>query len=129
MQARLGIRLRFEEAFGVFTSCGPGVTGDGLQYQVTVILEASGHRYEDLGPPPGQAARIAERALDGAGWGAFTVTQGVSVAAQHAGASATFDNDPAATESDTSFATALVYSLNAACVLRRGGRLAERERH
>jgi hypothetical protein len=116
MEARLGITLRFEEAFGVFTACGAGVTPGGLQYQVSVILEAHGHLYEDLGPPLGQAARIAERALTAAGWGPFTTTQGVSVAARHDGVTATFDNDPAATETETSFATALVYDLAGACV-------------
>jgi hypothetical protein len=117
MEAKLGITLRFEEAFGVFTACGAGVTPDGLQYQVLVILEAHGHHlYEDLGPPLGQAARIAEQALTTAGWGPFATTQGVSVAARHDGVTATFDNDPAATETETSFATALVYDLAGACV-------------
>jgi hypothetical protein len=116
MEARLGIRLRFEEALGTFTSCGPGTDGAGLQYQVAVVIEASGHLYEDLGPPLGQAARIAERALTAAGWGPFGVSQGVWVAAEHDGVSASFDNDPAATESETSYATALLYFLAAACV-------------
>jgi hypothetical protein len=116
MRARLGIGLRFEEAFGIFTSCGPGVNGGGLRYQVSVILMASGGRYEDLGPPLGQAARVLEKALNGVGWGPFTVTQGVTVAAWHDGVSASFDNDPATTETDTSMATALVYSLAGACV-------------
>ena len=116
MEARLGIRLRFEEAFGTFTSCGPGVGGGGLQYQVAVIIEASGHLYEDLGPPLGQAARIAEQALTAAGWGPFSVSQGVWVAAEHDGVSASFDNDPAATESETSSVTDLLYYLAGACV-------------
>jgi hypothetical protein len=116
MEAKLGIKLRFEEALGVFTACGAGVAPDGLQYQVSVILEAHGHLYEDLGPPLGQAARIAEQALTATGWGPFSVTQGVSVAARHDAVTATFDNDPAATETDTSFATALVYELAGACV-------------
>jgi hypothetical protein len=116
MEAKLGITLRFEEAFGVFTACGAGVTPGGLQYQVSVILEAHGHLYEDLGPPLGQAARIAEQALTAAGWGPFATTQGVSVAARHDGVIATFDNDPAATETETSFPTALVYDLAGACV-------------
>jgi hypothetical protein len=117
MEARLGIRLRFEEAFGTFTSCGPSA---GLQYQVAVIIEASGHLYEDLGPPLGQAARIAEQALTAAGWGPFSasqgVWQGVWVAAEHNGVSASFDNDPSATESENSSATALLYFLDGACV-------------
>jgi hypothetical protein len=116
MQARLGIRLRFEEAFGTFTSCSSGAGGGGLQYQVAVIIEASGHLYQDLGPPLGQAARIAEKALTAAGWEAFSVSQGVWVAAEHDGVSASFDNDPAATESETSFATALLYFLAGGCV-------------
>jgi hypothetical protein len=117
VEARLGIRLRFEEAFGTFTSCGPGAgDGSGLQYQVAVIIAATGHRYEDLGPPLGQAARIAEQALTAAGWGPFSVSQGVWVAGEHDGVSASFDNDPAATESDTSFATSLLYFLAGACV-------------
>jgi hypothetical protein len=117
MKAKLGITLRFEEAFGVFTGCGPGVTPDGVQYHVAVIFEAHGrHLYEDLGPPLGQAARIAEQALTAAGWGPFAITQGISVAARHDGVTATFDNDPAATETDTSFATALVYDLAGDCV-------------
>jgi hypothetical protein len=116
MEAKLGITLRFEEAFGVFTGCGAGVAPDGLQYQVSVILEAHGHLYQDLGPPLGQAARIAEQALTAAGWGPFATTQGVSVAARHDGVAATFDNDPAATETETSSATALVYDLTGACV-------------
>jgi hypothetical protein len=116
MEAKLGITLRFEEAFGVFTACGAGVTPGGLQYQVSVILEAHGHLYEDLGPPLGQAARIAEQALTTAGWGPFATTQGVSVAARHDGVTATFDNDPAATETETSSATALVYDLAGACI-------------
>lgn len=116
MEARLGIRLHFEEAIGTFTSCGPGVGAGGLQYQVAVVLEASGRQYEDLGPPLGQAARIAEQALNAAGWGPFSVSQGVWVAAEHDGVSASFDNDPAATESETSSATALVYFLSGACV-------------
>jgi hypothetical protein len=116
MEAKLGIKVRFEEALGVFTACGAGVAPDGLQYQVSVILEAHGHLYEDLGPPLGQVARVAEQALTAAGWGPFATTQGVSVAARHDGVTATFDNDPAATETDTSFATALVYDLAGACV-------------
>jgi hypothetical protein len=116
METRLGIRLRFEEAFGTFTSCDPGAGGAGLQYQVAVIIEASGHVYQDLGPPLGQAARIAERALTAAGWGRFSVSQGVWVAAEHAGVIASFNNDPAATESETSYATALLYFLAGACV-------------
>jgi hypothetical protein len=116
MEAQLGITLRFEEAFGVFTACGPGVSPDGLQYQVLVVLEAQGHLYEDLGPPLGQAARIAEQALTAAGWGRFATTQAISVAAEHDGVTATFDNDPAATESEHSFATALAYTLAGACV-------------
>lgn len=115
MQARLGIQLRFEEAFGTFTSCGPGA-GGGLQYQVAVIIEASGQLYQDLGPPLGQAARIAEQALTAAGWGPFSVSQGVWVAAQHDGVSASFDNDPAATESETSSVTDLLYYLAGVCV-------------
>ena len=47
IDARLGIQLRFEEAFGTFTSCARGA-GNGLQYQVAVIIQASGHLYEDL---------------------------------------------------------------------------------
>jgi len=116
MEARLGIRLRFEEALGTFTACGPGTDGAGLQYQVAVVIEASGHLYEDLGPPLGQAARIAEHALNAAGWGPFSVSQGVWVAGEHAGVSASFDNDPSATESQTSYATALLYFLAGACV-------------
>jgi hypothetical protein len=116
MEARLGIRLRFEEAIGTFTSCGPGTPAAGLQYQVAVVIEASGHLYEDLGPPLGQAARIAEQALNAAGWGSFSVSQGVWVAGEHDGVSASFDNDPAATESETSYATALLYFLEGACV-------------
>jgi hypothetical protein len=115
LETRLGIRLRFEEAFGTFTSCGWGA-GAGLQYQVAVVIEASGHLYEDLGPPLGQAARIAEQALTAAGWGPFSVSQGVWVAAEHAGVSASFDNDPAATESETSYVTDLLYFLTGACV-------------
>lgn len=115
MEARLGIRLRFEEAFGTFTSCDTAV-GSGLQYQVAVIIAASGHADEDLGWPLGQAARIAEQALTAAGWGAFRVSQGVWVAAEHDGVSASFDNDPAATESDSSLATDLLYFLAGACV-------------
>ena len=115
MEARLRIRLRFAEAFGTFASCGPDV-GAGLQYKIAVIIEASGHRYEDLGPPLGQAAHIAEQALAAEGWGPFSVSQGVWVAAEHDGVNASFDNDPAATESETSFATALVYFLEGACV-------------
>ena len=38
------------------------------------------------------------------------------VAADHDGVSASFDNDPAATESEHSFATDLVYLLAGACV-------------
>jgi hypothetical protein len=116
MEARLGIRLSFEEAFGTFTSCYPGAGGAGLQYQVAVIIEASGHLYEDLGPPLGQAARIAEQALTAAGWGPFSVSQGVWVAAEHDGVSASFDNDPAATESETSSVTDLLYYLAGECV-------------
>lgn len=116
MQARLGIRLRFEEAFGTFTSCSTSTGGGGLQYQVAVIVAASGHLYEDLGPPLGQAARIVEQALTDVGWGPFSVSQGVWVAAEHDGVSASFDNDPAATESETSSATALLYYLAGACV-------------
>ena len=116
MQARLGIQLRFEEALGTFTSCSPDGNGNGLQYQVAVIIEASGHLYEDLGPPLGQAARIAEQALTAAGWGPFSVSQGVWVAAEHDGVSASFDNDPAATESENSFVTDLLYFLTGACV-------------
>ena len=116
MEARLGIHLRFEEATGTFSTCGPGGGGNGLQYQVAVVIEASGHQYEDLGPPLGQAARAAEQALNAAGWGPFTVLQGVWVAGEHDGISAYFDNDPAATESENSFATALLYFLAGACV-------------
>jgi hypothetical protein len=115
MEARLGIRLRFEEAFGTFTTCDLAA-GSGLQYRVAVIIQASGHQYEDLGPPLGQAAVIAEQALTTAGWGPFSVSQGVWVAAEHDGVSASFDNDPSATESETSFATALLYFLAGACV-------------
>ena len=115
MKARLGLRLRFEEALGTFTSCDTAV-GGGLRYQVAVIIEASGHTDEDLGWPLGQAARIAEQALTAAGWGAFRVSQGVWVAAEHDGVSASFDNDPAATESDSSLATDLLYFLAGACV-------------
>jgi hypothetical protein len=116
MEARLGMGLRFEEAFGTFTTCDVGA-GGGLQYQVAVIIEASGrHLYEDLGPPLGQAARIVEQDLTTAGWGQFSVSQGVWVAAEHDGVSASFDNDPAATESNTSSATALLYFLAGACV-------------
>jgi hypothetical protein len=116
MEARLGIRLRFEEAIGTFTSCATASGGNGLQYQVAVVIAASGHQYEDLGPPLGQAARIAEQALTAAAWGPFSVTQGVWVAAQHDGVSASFDNDPAASESENSSATALLYLLAGACV-------------
>jgi hypothetical protein len=116
MEARLGIRLRFEEALGTYTFCGPDHDGNGLQYQVTVIIAASGHLYQDLGPPLGQAARIAEQALIATGWGPFSISQGVWVAGEHDGVSANFDNDPAATESEHSFATALVYYLAGACV-------------
>jgi len=119
MEARLGIRLRFEEAFGTFTSCETAA-GDGLQYQIAVIIEASGHGYEDLGPPLGQAASIAERDLTAAGWGPFRVSQGVWVAGEHDGVSASFDNDPSATESEHSFATALLYLLAGACVIVPG---------
>lgn len=113
MEARLRIRLRFEEAIGTFTSCG----ASGLQYQVAVIIEATGeHVYEDLGPPLGQAARIAEQALTAAGWGPFRPPRDIWVAAEHDGVSASFDNDPSATESEHSFATALVYFLAGACV-------------
>jgi hypothetical protein len=115
MDKKLGITLRFEEAMGVFTACGWGSTA-GLQYQVSVIFEAHGSLYEDLGPPLGQAARIAERALNTAGWGPFATTQGVMVGATYRGVTATFDNDPAATESENSFATALVYQMAGACV-------------
>jgi hypothetical protein len=115
MEAQLGIRLRFEEAFGTFTSCDT-VAGSGLQYQVAVIIAAAGHRYEDLGSPLGQAARLAEQALTAAGWGPFSVSQGVWVAAEHDGVSASFDNDPAATESSTSFVTDLLYFLAGPCV-------------
>ena len=115
MEARLGIRLRFEEAVGTFSSCDLR-SGEGLQYQVAVIIEASGHLYEDLGPPLGQAARIAEQALTTVGWGSFSVSQGVWVAGEHDGVTASFDNDPSATESNTSFATALLYFLAGACV-------------
>jgi hypothetical protein len=38
------------------------------------------------------------------------------VAAEHDGISASFDNDPAATESEHSYATALLYFLAGACV-------------
>jgi hypothetical protein len=38
------------------------------------------------------------------------------VAAEHERVSASFDNDPAATESETSFATDLLYFLAGACV-------------
>ncbi|HTU75148.1 MAG TPA: hypothetical protein VMG38_16655 [Trebonia sp.] len=117
MEARLRIGLRFEEALGTFTSCDPGRGGAGLQYRVAVVLEASGHRqYEDLGPPLGQAARIAEQALTAVGWGSFRVSQGVWVAGERDGVSASFDNDPSATESETSYATALLYFLAGACV-------------
>ena len=117
MEARLKIRLRFEEALGTFTSCSTSDGGNGLQYQVAVIIEASGQQqYEDLGPPLGQAASVAEQALTAGGWGPFTVTQGVWVAAERDGVSASFDNDPAATETDTSFATALLYFLAGTCV-------------
>jgi hypothetical protein len=119
MEARLGIGLRFEEAFGTFTSCETAA-GDGLQYQIAVIIEASGHGYEDLGPPLGQAASIAERDLTAAGWGPFRVSQGVWVAGEHDGVSASFDNDPSATESEHSFATALLYLLAGACVIVPG---------
>jgi hypothetical protein len=119
MAARLGIRLRFEEAFGTFTSCETSA-GDGLHYQVTVVIEASGRQYEDLAPPLDEASVIAERDLTAAGWGPFRVTQGVWVAAQHDGVSASFDNDLAATESEHSFATALLYLLAGACVLVPG---------
>jgi hypothetical protein len=115
MEKKLGITLRFEEALGVFTACGWGSTA-GLQYQVSVIFEAHGSLYEDLGPPLGQAARIAEQALNTVGWGPFATTQGVMVGATYRGVTATFDNDPAATESENSFATALVYQLAGACV-------------
>jgi hypothetical protein len=116
MEARLGLRLRFEEALGTFTSCDTRA-GGGLQYQVAVIIEASGHTDEDLGWPLGQAARIAEQALTAAGWGPFRVSQGVWVAAEHDGVSASFDNDPAATESsETSMVTDLLYFLAGECV-------------
>jgi hypothetical protein len=45
MEARLGIRLRFEESLGTFTSCDIGA-GSGLQYRVAVIIGA---------PQPGTA--------------------------------------------------------------------------
>jgi hypothetical protein len=115
MEARLQIQLRFQEAFGTFTSCDIGA-GGGLQYRVAVIIEASGHTDEDLGWPLGQAARIAEQALTAAGWGPFRVSQGVWVAAEHGGVTASFDNDPAATESESSSATDLLYFLAGACV-------------
>jgi hypothetical protein len=116
MEARLKIKLRFEEAFGTFTSCDAGADA-GLQYQVSVIIEASGQRlYEDLGPPLGQAALIAERDLNAAGWGPFRPTQQLWVAGDRDGVSASFDNNPSATESEHSFATALVYLLAGACV-------------
>jgi hypothetical protein len=115
IEKRQGIRLRFEEALGTFTSCDIGA-GSGLQYQVAVIIEASGHTYEDLGWPLGQAARSAEQALTAAGWGPFHVSQGVWVAAQHDGVSASFDNDPSATETDSSMATDLLYFLAGVCV-------------
>lgn len=115
MEKRLGIRLRFEEAVGTFTSCGTSA-GSGLQYQVAVVIAASGHLHEDLGPPLGQAARIAEHALTAAGWGQFRVSETVWVAAEHDGVSASFDNDPAAAESETSYATSLLYFLAGACV-------------
>jgi hypothetical protein len=119
MEARLQIRLRFEEALGTFTSCDTSA-GSGLEYQVAVIIEASGHTDEDLGWPLGQAARIAEQALTAAGWGPFRVSQGVWVAAEHDGVSASFDNDPSATESESSSAIDLLYFLAGACVTVAG---------
>lgn len=116
MRTRLRIGLRFEEALGTFTSCSTSVGGNGLQYQVAVIIEASGHRYQDLGPPLGQAASVAERALTAAGWGPFKVSQGVWEAAEHDGVTASFNNNPSATESEHSFATSLLYFLAGACV-------------
>jgi hypothetical protein len=115
MEARLGIRLRFDEALGTFTSCDIGA-GSGLQYRIAVIIEASGHTNEDLGWPLGQAARIAEQDLTATGWGPFRVSQGVWVAAEHDGISASFDNDPSATESESSMVTDLLYFLAGACV-------------
>jgi hypothetical protein len=117
MEARLKIRLRFEEAFGSFTSCDIWGGGTGLQYKVAVIIEASGqHLYEDLAPPLDQASLIAERDLTAAGWGPFRGTQQLWVAAKRDGVSVSFDNNLAATESEHSFATALLYLLAGACV-------------
>jgi hypothetical protein len=116
MEARLGIRLRFEEALGTFASCDVGASS-GLQYRVAVTIAASGSRqYEDLGPPLDQATRIAEHALTGAGWGAFRPTQTLWVAAERDGVSVSFDSNLTATESEKSFATALLYFLAGACV-------------
>jgi hypothetical protein len=115
LEKRLRLRLRFEEALGTFTSCDIGA-GSGLQYQVAVTIEASGPADEDPGALLGQAAQIAEQDLTAAGWGPFRVSQGVWVAAERDGVSASFDNDPAATETDSSLADALVYFLAGVCV-------------
>lgn len=115
MEARLGIRLRFEEALGTYASCDVGASS-GLQYRVAVTIPASGRQFEDLGPPLDQAARIAEHALTGAGWGAFRPAQLLWVAAERDGVSVSFDNNLTATESEKSFATALVYFLTGTCV-------------
>jgi hypothetical protein len=115
METRLGIRLRFEESFGTFASCDTA-SGAGLRYQIAVIIAAAGHQYEDLGPPLGRAALLAEQALTAAGWGRFSTAREVSVTADRDEVSATFDNDPAATESETSSATSLLYFLAGACV-------------
>ena len=117
MEARLKIRLRFEEAFGAFTSCDIWGGGTGLQYKVAVIIEASGQRlYEDLAPPLDQASLIAERDLTAAGWGPFRATQQLWVAATRDGVSVSFDSNLAATESEHSWATSLLYLLAGACV-------------
>jgi hypothetical protein len=59
--------------------------------------------------------RHVHQALTAAGWGSFSVSQGVWAAAEHDGVSAGFDNDPTATESETSV-TDLLYFLAGACV-------------
>jgi hypothetical protein len=41
MEARLGIRLRFEEALGTFASCDVGASS-GLHYRVAVVIAAFG---------------------------------------------------------------------------------------
>jgi hypothetical protein len=117
MESRLQMGLRFEEAFGTYAACDVWGGGTGLHYLITIVIEASGRRaYEDLGPPLGQAALTVERDLTRAGWGPFRVSQGVWVAGKRDGVSANFDNNPSATESEHSSATALVYTLTGTCV-------------